>query len=894
MATKDELTRVETALSQGDLAAALDGLLRAWRETPVPQLADLIDRLDEQLPKPELPKKPATKRQDVWLELASDGAPGTLGLLASTLAEKPIKDARARLQKLLGHPPDPRLGAALVHILSEVPFTSDSSRPFWTALFKLLPQTGDPRLLSLAEELPEQWKMRPLMRQWLGVRLASAVTSLGAKFPDGPPEAGPELLATIERLEDALAANRPLTSPSLQRLEQDIEALYAEVYEHPDDDDVRQVLADLLQDKGDPRGEFITLQLLPKPSRAQKRRAKALVKEHGRQWLGPLDRVIAKTGVVFERGFLTAARVMFRDQRDVEACGSAPEWATVEEIELRRRDYGDGAQDTASMHIDPAMRSLRVLRGLDDFGVDNLCSAPTPWRLESLSCRVSRWASCEALKGCHLLPELTTLELGGSFGHAGRLEWLWETPFAQQLTHLTIQGQSADPGLFHQQEHLSVVTIRMRGYAQYQLVYRRDQEGLFTRLELTSPSTTIAPQALAQLSGWLEGLPDHALTEVRVNARGKQKLNEPFKRAITEGLRFQRRLRALELLGERQQLEPPTPTPLTTEERQRLESPPEGSLLTLEQTRELNWVDQHLIAAAHGADLLLLNADSQRLEGRLVTDGRRHDHAFSPARDLAALSEHHLISLWDVATHRALTQVQTASMITSNLTFTPAADRLLALTQGTGALLTWDIPAGTTLGELWTGVSQLACAPTTPLLACSRESRSELALIDLGAGDAPVPLEQAHSPIRQLVFSPDGALLATASMERSLELWEVASRSRRWRVEIDTDYPLSLAFSPDGAVIALGAFEGTTLFDTGDGARRAVLKGRRATFSADGEALATDPVFAEQERRVRVFELASGRELRSYPGGHPAFAPVGQQLAYVGPKGLVVTGVKVE
>ncbi len=52
-------------------------------------------------------------------------------------------------------------------------------------------------------------------------------------------------------------------------------ALFAEVYARPDDDAPRLVLADHLLELGDPRGEFLALQLAkgkPTPSARRKRR----------------------------------------------------------------------------------------------------------------------------------------------------------------------------------------------------------------------------------------------------------------------------------------------------------------------------------------------------------------------------------------------------------------------------------------------------------------------------------------------------------------------------------------------------------------------------------------------------------------------------------------------
>jgi uncharacterized protein (TIGR02996 family) len=64
--------------------------------------------------------------------------------------------------------------------------------------------------------------------------------------------------------------------------------LFAAVYEDPDDDGPRALLADVLQERGDPRGQFIALQLAPNQNETLAEQLK-LVRKHQRAWLGELS-----------------------------------------------------------------------------------------------------------------------------------------------------------------------------------------------------------------------------------------------------------------------------------------------------------------------------------------------------------------------------------------------------------------------------------------------------------------------------------------------------------------------------------------------------------------------------------------------------------------------------
>ncbi len=96
--------------------------------------------------------------------------------------------------------------------------------------------------------------------------------------------------------------------------------LLAEVLANPDDDAARQVYADALQERGDPRGEFIALQLAParaegKPQTAKTKelwdRFRDLHAKHAAKWARPVRALGKKVRWEFHRGFVR--RVQFGD-----------------------------------------------------------------------------------------------------------------------------------------------------------------------------------------------------------------------------------------------------------------------------------------------------------------------------------------------------------------------------------------------------------------------------------------------------------------------------------------------------------------------------------------------------------------------------------------------------
>jgi uncharacterized protein (TIGR02996 family) len=96
-------------------------------------------------------------------------------------------------------------------------------------------------------------------------------------------------------VKEKLAKGYVETTPAAAKPSSQQEALEAALVENPDDLATHMAYADWLNENGDPRGEFIQVQLAledPKVSAGDRKnlqkKEKALLKKHGREWLGEL------------------------------------------------------------------------------------------------------------------------------------------------------------------------------------------------------------------------------------------------------------------------------------------------------------------------------------------------------------------------------------------------------------------------------------------------------------------------------------------------------------------------------------------------------------------------------------------------------------------------------
>jgi uncharacterized protein (TIGR02996 family) len=158
----------------------------------------------------------------------------------------------------------------------------------------------------------------------------------------------------------------PGTRHSLPPLRPEVLGLLAESKDRSEEDGPRLILADYLEERGDPRGTFVRLQVQAarldedNPQRAEcQRQAEELSQPHLRDWLGPLG----KLGVVewsWARGLIK----LYLKGRDL----LRPEWA-------------DWAQTEAWAWVE----GVRMV-DLTDSEAANLCRLPPLYGLSLSSC----------------------------------------------------------------------------------------------------------------------------------------------------------------------------------------------------------------------------------------------------------------------------------------------------------------------------------------------------------------------------------------------------------------------------------------------------------------------------------------------------------------------------
>lgn len=255
----------------------LSRLLEAWAATFDPKLEapTLAAGAAEAAKRGPLKAPSKAELEQTWLALAAKRDPADLDRLLGTPWPGAWKLALKRVEALAPFPPDPRFAQLTKHTAR---YTS-----------------------------------------WAGRAVGQAVSRVTSKhFQPKRGDAPTELLSESSSVTSHVA---------------DLDGLWKAFWEHPLDEARRVVLADALQNAGDPRGEFITLQLAIDEGRADaaaEKRANALLKSHIDSWAGSLPGAELASRE-FKRGFLSAIAIRPDDKHLLKAL-EQPQWRTVERL----------------------------------------------------------------------------------------------------------------------------------------------------------------------------------------------------------------------------------------------------------------------------------------------------------------------------------------------------------------------------------------------------------------------------------------------------------------------------------------------------------------------------------------------------------------------------------
>jgi eukaryotic-like serine/threonine-protein kinase len=248
--------------------------------------------------------------------------------------------------------------------------------------------------------------------------------------------------------------------------------------------------------------------------------------------------------------------------------------------------------------------------------------------------------------------------------------------------------------------------------------------------------------------------------------------------------------------------------------------------------------------------------------------------AFSPdGKTLASGAGGHFprrgeVKLWDVAERRERSTLQHDAMVVTCVAFSPGGKMLAWSTEDSidpvrtgGVIKLWDLLKGRERHSLpCNGATEsIAFSPDGRTMASTGDDFSstgkEVTLWEVETGQKQATLAGQNRALA-VAFSPDGMTLATSGRNKTVMLWDLATRHARKFGHAGAIW--SLAFSPDGKALASGSADGSVnVWDTAAQPEQQTLVegsiGRCVEFSPDGKTIA----FGTMDGSIRLWDAVT-------------------------------------
>ena len=186
---------------------------------------------------------------------------------------------------------------------------------------------------------------------------------------------------------------------------------------------------------------------------------------------------------------------------------------------------------------------------------------------------------------------------------------------------------------------------------------------------------------------------------------------------------------------------------------------------------------------------------------------------------LASGSDDKTVKLWNVEAGKKLETIPGYSKYVEDVVFSPD-DQLLATSTYNGKIVVWKINPSNeftkyrfirkqaSMSDNLRQVRDLAFSPNGKLLASASDDDT-IKLWNPQTGNLIRTLKGHSSNVTSVAISPDGKLLASGSDDYTVKLWNLETGDELVTLTGHTNYVQDVAFSPDGHFLASGSYDNT-------------------------------------------------------------------------------------
>jgi WD40 repeat protein len=259
-----------------------------------------------------------------------------------------------------------------------------------------------------------------------------------------------------------------------------------------------------------------------------------------------------------------------------------------------------------------------------------------------------------------------------------------------------------------------------------------------------------------------------------------------------------------------------------------------------------------------------------------IENGSAFPAAFSPDSRLV-VTRGTSIDVWDPRTARKIVSLPGSAF----LAFSPDG-RSLFVEAADLSIHKFDVATWTRVAELrghTKDILDLVFSPDGKLVATAGGYENSARVWNAETGASVAVLSGHTWRVVRVAFSPDGRHLATSSYDKTVRLWDVATWQEVGILRGHTAEVWTVSFSPDGRQILTASYDGTiSLWDVSTKDRARQLIGERsylsyAAFNLDGSRIVSSGL----GQAARLWDAATGAVIASWRpptdgGAHVAFS----------------------
>lgn len=291
--------------------------------------------------------------------------------------------------------------------------------------------------------------------------------------------------------------------------------------------------------------------------------------------------------------------------------------------------------------------------------------------------------------------------------------------------------------------------------------------------------------------------------------------------------------------------------------------------------------------AATGKELRVFKAESSYIFA--VT--------FSPDGKFAAAAEREaILRLWEVSTGKELRKFSGHEGSVHSVTFSPDG-RYLVSGSWDKTMRLWNVNTGREVRKFSGHTDYVIAVAFSPdgRFAASGSHDKSVRLWDINTGRELHKFSSHTDIVNSLAFSPGGRYLMSGSWDKTVRMWDIKSGKEIRRFDSGSRID-SIAFSPDGKSVLAGGSGGfgnpsLIVWDMATGQR---IWASFVSNQISSVAFSPDSRFVVSgawDRKARLWDAATGRELRAYSG---ETAPVSSLDLSSDGRSLIVSGQSIQ